>query len=251
MKLCLELIGDGNQRCIDSGGQVSRQENRKGVVVPSLGECDRFCEELPGLDVLVLMLAANARGLERTLLLGVDLESGSEGVDLELVLLHIKKHQTTDESACAVVRRTVENDRRALDAPVDSNGRRSWGGEVVVVVVEEAIVLFLARGLSKGQRQSLVLLKGCSEVLGFDDRSMRVVLGVRAVSADIPRAKLLDVRKGTRDGSEERSNSVRHCGGVDNLKCLKSTIRAQKKHLVVFGLMFRSSDEDDWPEATK
>jgi hypothetical protein len=236
VELRLELVGDGNQRCIDSGGQVSGQENGERVMVPSLGECDGFCEELPGLDVLILMLATNARSLERTLLLGVDLESGSEGVDFDLVLLDIKEHQTTDEGACAVVRRTVEDDRRALDAPVNSNGRRSRGGEVVVVMVEEAIVLLFARSLSKGQRQSLVLLESRSEVLCFDDGSMGVILGVGAVSADISRAKLLDVRKGTRDGSEERSDSVRHCGGVDSLKCLKSTIRAQKKHLIVLGV---------------
>jgi hypothetical protein len=59
-----------------------------------------------------------------------------------------------------------------------------------------------------------VLLEGCSKVLSFDDRSVGVVLGVGAVSTDISRTKLLDVRKGARDGSEERGDSVRHCDGV-------------------------------------
>lgn len=82
----------------------------------------RQSEELPALQLGVLVRAVGAVALEGTLLDSVQAESGSKGANLDEVVTDIEEHLAGDQGAGALVGVAVEDDGRALDAPAERDG---------------------------------------------------------------------------------------------------------------------------------
>lgn len=198
----LELVADGENGSVHGGGEVAGHENRKGKLMLSLAQSSGMSKEVPGLKLRVLVLAVGAVALERSLLDRVHVQRGGETVNLDKVLLDIEEHLARDEGAGALLGVAVEDNGRALDAPVHCDS-----GMVVV-----------SGGLAKGQGDAMVLLDGVCQVWHLYGMNMRVVVlfSVRGVRAGVARSRgrnLFDLGNVARRSAQEGGYSVGHrCG---------------------------------------
>ena len=123
---------------LDGGREVTIEERGEGVAVTSRCETHRSDKELPLLESRALVLALEARSLRSSLVKDVDLESSCEGLNLNRrtiarLVADIEVHLTRHESASTLRRCTVENERRALNVPVNSDRARRATERVATV----------------------------------------------------------------------------------------------------------------------
>ena len=157
----LELIRDSNNGSVHGSGKVTIEEDREREWVTALSEGGRLSQELPALELGVLVLAVCAVALVGPLLVNVEFEGSSKASDLNNILLDIQKHLSSNESTSALLGVAVEDYWWALNTPVDGNIR-------CVILV----------GLAERQRNAVMLLDSISEFSHLDSVNLRTVLAV-------------------------------------------------------------------------
>lgn len=216
----LELVGDGDERGVGGGGQVTAKQHGEGKRVLAAAQTGGVVEEDPGLELGDFVLALVAVALAGALVGGVNGEGGLEAVYIHGVLLDVQEELAGEDGAGAVLAGAVEDDGGALDAPVDGGG--GAGGRVEELFAGDG----RAGGAAKGQGQLMVALDGVDEVVRLDG----VVVGVGVVGATgdgvVPRGLARGVARGgagaggvfylgnvARGEGEEAGDAVRHVGG--------------------------------------
>lgn len=211
LRLGMQHVRDGDDGRVHGGWQMARQQDGEGELVLAPSQGDGVCQEIQLLQLGRLGLAVAAVVLEGPLVVDDEVEAGVEGLDVDQVLLDVQEELARDQGTGALLGVAVEDNRRALDVPVNHHGR-----------VGSVVMALLGGRPAKVQRQTVVLPDGFCEVGHLDGMAVFAVRGMGAgVARGTPRVAPrsisrprdgLDVGDGPCRATQQARDEVGHDG---------------------------------------